>query len=52
MKFQGRTYCQSQIIEIESRPSLKKWFFWSDPYKIEDLEMQLQNFVHMSICTI
>ena len=30
-KFQGHTYCQLQIIDLE----LKKWFFWCSPSKIE-----------------
>ena len=34
-KFQGHTYCQLQIIDLEPRAPLKKWFFWCSPSKIE-----------------
>ena len=33
VKFQGYTYCQSQIIGLEPRPPHKKSFFQSNPYK-------------------
>ena len=44
MKFQGYTQYQTQIIELELRPRLKKMcFFWSNPHKIE---LSYDNFSH------
>ena len=35
VKFQGHNWCQSQIIKLEPKATLKKMVFWSNPYKIE-----------------
>ena len=50
-----------QIIELEARPPLRKsekWFFWSNPYKIEVMVtslielLVLSDFHHMTTSTI
>ena len=59
VKTQGHTQCQSQIIELEPRPSLKKkCFFWSNSYKIEVIitslieMLDLSDFGHMTTSAI
>ena len=42
--FEGYTLFQSKIIECELRAPLKKWFFWSNPYKIE---VMITSFIEM-----
>ena len=58
VNFQGHTLCQSQIVELNPRPLLKKWFFWSNRYNIEVMitclieMLELPNFGHMTTSTI
>ena len=59
LTFSFNPFALPHIVELEPKPPLKKkWFFWSNPYKIEVvitslIEMlQLPNFGHMNTSTI